>query len=82
MARHQRRGCLAERAGFDVMGEINDAPVPNDQIDNNSGAAEAGMGLRGGVGRGEPSKTRNIRGKLKHSPIVDLVNHRDCRPNP
>ena len=64
------------------MGEIDDMPVLHGQIDNDSRAAEARVGLRGRVGRRQPSKPRNVRGKLKHSPVVDFVNHRGRGPFP
>ena len=51
VARHQRRGRLAKRAGSHVMGEIDDMPVLHRQIDNDGRTAEARVGLRGRVGR-------------------------------
>ena len=75
MARHQRGGCLAQRAGFHVMGEIDDAPVAYGQIDNYGRAAEARMRFRARLGALEPSKPRNIRGQFEHASGVDLVEH-------
>src|SRR6478752_3826327 len=75
VARHDRRGCLTERAGLYVMGEVGDGITLHLEVDGHGRAAELGMSGRRRVGVAEPAQPRNIPGELKDAAIVDLVQH-------
>ena len=60
VARHDRGGCLAERAGLHVMGEVGDGIALHLEVDGHGRAAELGMGGRRGIGRRSSRPSRGI----------------------
>ena len=64
------------------MREIDHAPAFHHEIDDDGRAAETGVRLRRGVGSGETPEPGNVRGKLQHTPVVDIVNHYECTTDP
>jgi hypothetical protein len=76
MERHDRRRCLAERAGLDVMGKIGHDIAVHFQPDFDAGTAQSGMGLGAGIGVGKAADAADIAGKLQDFAVVDVVHHR------
>ncbi len=76
MAGHDRRRRLAQRTGFDHMGEIADDITIHAQEDLNLRPAELGMLFRGRIGVGQNAASLDIAGKFQDLAVVDVVHAR------
>src|SRR5262249_44521050 len=68
-------GGLAERAGFDVVGEVGDDGPLHLEVDLDGRAAQFRMGGGAGVGVGEAAEARNIARQLDDPLVIDVVQH-------
>src|ERR1051326_6375215 len=79
VARHDRGGCLAERASLHLVGEIGDDVALHLQVGGDGRAAQLGVRARGRVRLLQPPEARNRGRKLQNAAIVDLVEHASRR---
>ena len=75
MARHDRGGGLAERAGFHLVGEVGDNGPVHLEVDLDRRPAQLGVGGGTGIGSGQASEPRNISRQLDDFLVVDVVQH-------
>src|SRR6202012_4040789 len=75
MARHDRGGSLAERAGLHVMGEVGDHRAVHLEVDLDGRAAQFGMRRGAGIGVGEPAQAWDVPGQLDDALVVNVVQH-------
>ena len=75
VARHDGRGRLAERTGFDVMGEIRDGIAVHLDVDRHGRAAQLGVRGRGRVRVRQAADSRNVSGEFENFAVVDVVDH-------
>jgi len=75
MARHDRGGCLAKRAGFDLVGKVRDRVAVHLEVDRDGRSAELGMGRGAGVGTFKPAQPGNTPRQFQNPAVVDLVQH-------
>src|ERR1700678_4210929 len=76
MARHDRGGGLAERAGLHVMREIRDHGAIHFEVDLDGRAAQFGMRGGAGVGGGQPSQPGDVAGQFDDPLVVNVVQHK------